>query len=137
MCRFTPQLFNYFLVLKNAFMKLKKIKSCWCGVFNSAFKKHDASTLTFETGENVYFFFFISSFGVCIYHRQYLFAIVWNQTSNKKCLLDLNKNYQPIWVWSWFVYKMTVNACRSRVFIEIIQTWKRYPTFLNKISILV
>ena len=39
-------------------------------------------------------------------------------------------------VWLWLVYKFTENYCRLRLFSEFIQTQKRYPTSLDKISIL-
>ena len=39
-------------------------------------------------------------------------------------------------VWLWLVYKLTENYCRLRLFSEFIQTQKRYPTSLDKISIL-
>ena len=45
-------------------------------------------------------------------------------------------DYMPIRVWMLFVYKFTENDCRLRLFSEFIQTQKRYPTFLDKISIL-
>ena len=70
-------------------MKLRKIKKCWEGSFNSESKNTGFSTSTSETGENkllfVLFSYFVS-FGVCIC-VQYFFGVVRNQTSNKSCLL--------------------------------------------------
>ena len=45
-------------------------------------------------------------------------------------------NYKPIRVWLWLIYKLTENYCHSQLFSKFIQTQKRYPTFLDKISIL-
>ena len=47
-----------------------------------------------------------------------------------------SENYKPIRVWFWFVYKFIKNNCRLRLFSEFIQTHKRYPTSLDKKSIL-
>ena len=46
------------------------------------------------------------------------------------------KNYKPMRVWLWLVYKFTENYCPSRFFSEFIQTQKRYPTSPDKIRIL-
>ena len=46
------------------------------------------------------------------------------------------ENYKPIRVWLWLVYKFTKNNCRFWRFFVFIQTKRRYPTSLDKISIL-
>ena len=46
-----------------------------------------------------------------------------------------SENFKPIRVWLWLIYKFTENSCRSRLFSEFIQTQRRYPTSLDKISI--
>ena len=48
----------------------------------------------------------------------------------------ISKNYKPITVWLWLVYKFTENNCCLRLLFEFIQTQKRHPTSLEKISIL-
>ena len=48
----------------------------------------------------------------------------------------LSKNYEPMRVWLWLVYKFTDNYCRLRLFFEFIQTQKRYLTSLDKIRVL-
>ena len=58
-------------------------------IFNSAFKKQDSLTPSFEADENIYALY-ISSFGVCIY-VQCFFDVVRNHSSNKKYLLELIK----------------------------------------------
>ena len=66
------------------------------------------------------------------------------QEKNKSCKRALNfdqlkifsENYKPMRVWLWLVYKFTDNYCHLRLFSEFIQTQKRYPTSLDKISIL-
>ena len=63
------------------------------------------------------------------------------QAKNMSCEHTLNfdqwktffENYKPIRVWLWLVYKFTENLQLST---EFIQTQKRYPSCLNKISIL-
>ena len=45
------------------------------------------------------------------------------------------KNYKPIRIWLWLVYKFTKNNCCSWLFSKLIQTQKGYPTLLDKISI--
>ena len=97
---------------------------------------------------------------VCI-HIQYFFGVARNKLANTKylelikrrskvqennmsCERALNfdqwktfsKNYKPMRVWLWLVYKFTENYCRLRLFSEFIQTQKRYPTSLGKIRIL-
>ena len=44
-----------------------------------------------------------------------------------------SENYRPIGVWLWLIYKFTENYCRLRLFSELIQTQKWYPTSLDKI----
>ena len=39
-------------------------------------------------------------------------------------------------VFLWLAYKFTESYCRLLLFSEFIQTQKRYPTSLEKISIL-
>ena len=46
------------------------------------------------------------------------------------------KNYKPMTVWLWLVYKFIETNCHLRLFSEFIQTQKRYPTSLDKISVL-
>ena len=46
------------------------------------------------------------------------------------------KLYKPIRVWLWLVYKFNENNYCLRLFFKFIQTQKRYPTSLDKISIL-
>ena len=66
------------------------------------------------------------------------------QEENMSCERALNfdqwkifsENYKAIRVWLWLVYKFTENNCRLRLFSKFIQTQKRYPTSLDKISIL-
>ena len=45
-------------------------------------------------------------------------------------------NDEPIIVSLWFVYKIIVNNYLSRFFVEFVQTQKKYPTSLDKISFL-
>ena len=67
-----------------------------------------------------------------------------DQRKNMSCERPLNfdqrkrfsENYKPIRVWLWLVYRFIENDCRLRLFSEFIQTWKRYPTYLDKISVL-
>ena len=47
-----------------------------------------------------------------------------------------SESYKPIRVGLWLVYKIMENNCLSQLFPEFIQTQRRYPTSLNKISIL-
>ena len=47
-----------------------------------------------------------------------------------------SENYKPMTVWFWLVNKFTDNCQIYRLFSEFIQTIKRYPTSLDKISIL-
>ena len=47
-----------------------------------------------------------------------------------------SENYEPMRTWFWSAYKSTENHCRSWLFSKFIQTQKRYPTSLDKISIL-
>ena len=65
--------------------------------FNSELKKkQDSLTSTFETGENVFLFAFISlfvSFRGCVY-VPFFFDLVTNQTSKKGYLLELIKRCQ-------------------------------------------
>ena len=66
------------------------------------------------------------------------------QEKNKSCKRALNfdqwktfsKNYKPMRVWLWLVYKFTKSCQIYRLFSEFIQTKKRYPTSLDKICIL-
>ena len=93
------------------------------------------------------------SFGVCIYIQYFLMhkcllelikrrsKVQENNTSCKRALnfdrwKTFSVNYKPIRVWLWFVYKFTESNCRLRLSTEFIQTQKRYPTSLEKISIL-
>ena len=46
-----------------------------------------------------------------------------------------SENFKPMRVSFWFVYKFTKNYCFLWLFLEFIQTKKRYPTFLDKIRI--
>ena len=80
---------------------------------------------------------------VCI-HIQYFFGVVKQKKikSSRKYVVWTYfkfwpmKNYKPMRVWLWLVYKFTENYCRSRLFSEFIQTQKRYPTSLDKVRIL-
>ena len=47
---------------------------------------------------------------------------------------NFTKNYKSLRVWLWFVSKITKNNYRPRLLAEFIETQKRYPNFLNKIS---
>ena len=66
------------------------------------------------------------------------------QEKNMSCKLALNfdqwkkfpKTYEPMRVWLWLVYKFSNNCQIYRLFSELIQTEKRYPTSLDKIRIL-
>ena len=66
------------------------------------------------------------------------------QEKNMSCERALNfdqwktfsKNYKPMRVWLWLVYKFTKNCQIYWLFSEFIQTKKRYPTSLDKIRIL-
>ena len=49
---------------------------------------------------------------------------------------NFSKTYKPMRVWLWLVYKFTKNCQTYRLFSELIQTKKRYPTSLDKIRIL-
>ena len=44
--------------------------------------------------------------------------------------------YKPIRVSLWLAYKITENNWGSRLFAELIQTWKKYPASFDKISTL-
>ena len=48
-----------------------------------------------------------------------------------------SENYKPIRVCLWLAYKFTENNCRLRLSTTFIQTQKRYPTSLDKMSILI
>ena len=74
------------------FMKFRKTENCWWEIFNCVLKKkkQDSSTSTSGTGEKVYLFVFISSFGACI-HVQYLFDVVRNQISSKVSRVNQKK----------------------------------------------
>ena len=111
-----------------------------------------------KVDENVCLFVFISSLGVCIY-LEYFLDMVINQSSNEKYLLELimrrskvreknvsreiairfyqwqtfSENCKPIRVSLWFVYKKYWEYCRLRLFIECIQTQRRYPNSFDKI----
>ena len=50
-------------------------------------------------------------------------------------LKTFSESYKPMRVWLLFVFKFTDNYCCLRLFCEPIQTQKRYPTSLDKISI--
>ena len=47
-----------------------------------------------------------------------------------------SKSHEQISVWLWLAFKINENNCRLWFFAEFIQTQKRYPTCLDKISIL-
>ena len=47
-----------------------------------------------------------------------------------------SKNYKPMRVRLWLVYKFTKNNCGLQLFFEFIETQKSYRTSLDKISIL-
>ena len=74
--------------------KLKEMKNCWQGIFNSALKqKQDSSASTFDTGKNMYPFLFISwfvSFGVSIC-LQCFSDVVRNQTYMKLISTTVNQ----------------------------------------------
>ena len=46
-----------------------------------------------------------------------------------------SKNYRPMRVWFWLVYKFTKNYCHLQLFSEFIQTQKSYPTSLDNHSL--
>ena len=46
-----------------------------------------------------------------------------------------SKNYKPMRVWLWLVYKFTESYCCLWLFSEFVQTQNRYPTSLDKIGI--
>ena len=48
----------------------------------------------------------------------------------------LPKNYKPIKVWLWIVYKINKNNCHLQHFGKLIQTQNRHSTSLGKINIL-
>ena len=51
-------------------MNLRKVRICSSGIFNAALKNQHSSKSTWETGENVYFFFFFESYkpiSVCLW----------------------------------------------------------------------
>ena len=62
----------------------------------STFKERGSSTLTDETCENSPLFVschhYFASFGVCMFHIQFIFELVRNQTSNKTYLLELKED---------------------------------------------
>ena len=145
------------------FIRLRKIKSCWQGILTLHEKKKEIFNINIGASENVCLFvslLWLVSFGVCIY-IQYFFDVMRNTPNNKyllelikrrskiqernmSCELVLNfdlwktfsENYKPMRVWLWLVYKLTENNCCSRLFSEFTQTQKRYPTSLDKASIL-
>ena len=47
-----------------------------------------------------------------------------------------SKNYKSIRAWLWFVYKINKNNGHPKLFANIIQTRKTYPTVLEKKQIL-
>ena len=55
--------------------------------------------------------------------------------TNEKDLAKTITN-KTIRVWLWLAYKFTENDCRLQLFLEFIQTRNRYPTYLDKISVL-
>ena len=64
-----------------------------------------------------------------------------NNTSCERALIfyqwkTFSEKCKPMKVWFWLVYKFTENYCCLWLFSEFIQTQKRYPTSLDKISIL-
>ena len=46
-----------------------------------------------------------------------------------------SKNYKSIKHWLYLVYKFNKNNCRLRLSSEFVQTEKRYPASLDKISV--
>ena len=79
---------------------------------------------------------------VSLFLFQRLFLLNYrNQTTNKKFLLELiirrSSTNQPIRVCLWLVCKITKNNCCSLLFTEFIQTQKRHPTSIDKVSILI
>ena len=61
---------------------------------------------------------------------------------SRELILNFNQwkifylKYKPIRVSLWLAYKITENNWGSRLFAELIQTWKKYPTSFDKISTL-
>ena len=109
----------------------------------------------------MYLYQWLVSFGVCI-DIQCFYNVVKNklqniniipelikrrstiQEKNMSCECTLNfgqwktfsENYKPIRILLWFVYKFTKKYCRLQLFSKLIQTQKKYPTSLDKISII-
>ena len=46
------------------------------------------------------------------------------------------ENFKPMRIWLWLVCKITANNCHSQLLAELIRTQTRYPTSLDKMSIL-
>ena len=128
---------------ESVFMKPRKIKNQGqVKLLISLFFFHDWFPLEFLFTYNI-------SFDVVeVNSKQYLIELTKRrpkvQEKNKSCKRALNfdqlkifsENYKPMRVWLWLVYKFTDNYCHLRLFSEFIQTQKRYPTSLDKISIL-
>ena len=116
-----------------------------------------------EGGENVIFLIFISSFPsiYVVYLFMYISLMLWSEKSNSKQKMfatahqknmknsskehatwksfqfwpvkNISKNYEPR---LQHVYQIIKNNCCSRLFTKFVQTQKKYPTFLDKLSIL-
>ena len=90
----------------SSMMKLRKIESCWCGIFNSTWKKKDFSISVSEISENIY---------------KYLLELIKTnskvQEKNMSCERALNfdqwktfsEKYKPIRVWLRLFYQFTEN----------------------------
>ena len=91
-------------------------------------------------------FLFIYNISLMYKCLQELIKRTWKVQENNRsyeCALNFDQwktfseNLKPIKVWLWLVFKFTENNCCLRLSTEFIQTQKRYPTSLDKISILI
>ena len=101
--------------------------------------------------KQVHDWYFMIGFHELFIYIQYFFSVVTPnkrrskvQEKNISCERALNfdqwetfsKNYKPMRVWLWLVYKFFENYCRLRLFSEFIQIQKRYSTSLDKARVL-
>ena len=135
-------------------MRLEKIKRELVGkeFLTLDLKNTDSAISTSKTSENVFVFVFISSFvSFGVWFTRVLFT--WSTRVDYKkikislksmsCERTLNhdqwklfvKNYEPIVAGLWCVYKITETNCRSRLFVEFIQTEKKYRVSFDKIRL--
>ena len=62
--------------------------------------------------------------------------VMWERALDFNQWKTFFEDYKPMRIWLWLVLKFTENNCGLQLFSEFFQTQKRYPTSLDKISIL-